>query len=99
MLRALYERRIAPELIVGTSAGAINGAYIASRPPTVQTADELARMWRSISTLQVFRPNPFIAVAGLLSLSDHLVSNRGVRKQLRRNVQFTRMEDAAIPFQ
>jgi NTE family protein len=97
MLRALYERGIAPELIVGTSAGAINGAYIASRP--VQTADELARMWRSISTLQVFRPNPFIAVAGLLSLSDHLVSNRGVRKQLRRNVQFTRMEDAAIPFQ
>jgi NTE family protein len=98
MLRALYERDIAPELIVGTSAGAINGAYIASRPTTVQTAEELARMWRSLSTLQVFRPNPFIAVAGLLSLTDHLVSNRGVRKQLRRNLQFSRTEDAPIPF-
>jgi hypothetical protein len=60
MLRALYERGIGPELIVG----AINGAYIASRPPTVETADELARMWRSVSTLQVFRPNPFIAARG-----------------------------------
>jgi NTE family protein len=33
MLRALYERGIRPDLIVGTSAGALNGAYIASRPP------------------------------------------------------------------
>ena len=32
MLRALYERGIAPDLIVGTSAGALNGAFIASRP-------------------------------------------------------------------
>ena len=39
MLRALYERGIEPDLIVATSAGAINGAFIAtgrrpSRPPT-----------------------------------------------------------------
>jgi NTE family protein len=32
MLRALYERGISPDLIVGTSAGALNGAYIALRP-------------------------------------------------------------------
>lgn len=33
MLAALYERRIAPDLVVATSVGSINGAYIASRPP------------------------------------------------------------------
>ena len=32
MLEALYERGIEPDLIVGTSAGAVNGAFIASRP-------------------------------------------------------------------
>jgi NTE family protein len=32
MLRALYERGVVPDVIVGTSAGALNGAYIASRP-------------------------------------------------------------------
>lgn len=33
MLHARFERGIAPDLIVGTSAGAINGAFIASREP------------------------------------------------------------------
>jgi hypothetical protein len=41
MLRALYERGIAPDLLVGTSAGALNAAYVASRPQTVATASEL----------------------------------------------------------
>jgi len=41
MLRTLYERGIRPDLIVGTSAGALNGAYIASRPQASGTADTL----------------------------------------------------------
>ena len=45
MLRALYERGIEPDLIIGTSVGALNGAYIASRPFVEQTADELAEVW------------------------------------------------------
>jgi NTE family protein len=39
MLRALYEHGISPDLIVGTSAGALNGARIASRPQSVATAE------------------------------------------------------------
>ena len=31
-----------PDLLAGTSAGALNAAFPASRPPTVATADELA---------------------------------------------------------
>lgn len=58
MLRALYERGIAPDLIVGTSAGALNGVFIASRPHTVETADELATVWRGLSRGQVFPLNP-----------------------------------------
>ncbi len=46
MLRALYERGIAPDLLVGASAGALNAAFVASRPQTVATADELATIWR-----------------------------------------------------
>ena len=47
MLRALYERGIAPELVVATSAGALNGAFMASRPQTVETADALAVIWNA----------------------------------------------------
>lgn len=98
MLRALYEHEIAPELIIGTSAGAVNGAYIASRPPTVQTAEGLAAVWRSTSTLDVFPPNPVTAILGLIGERDHLVSNSGIKKRLEAHAQFTRLEDAPISF-
>jgi NTE family protein len=48
MLRALYEREIVAEVIVGTSVGAVNGAYIASRPPTVETLMALGGIWREL---------------------------------------------------
>ena len=58
MLRALYERGIAPDLIVGTSAGALNGAFISSRPQTVETADELADVWSGLRRGQVVPAEP-----------------------------------------
>ena len=39
MLQALYEHGIAADLLVGTSAGAINAAFIASRPQTTATGN------------------------------------------------------------
>jgi hypothetical protein len=45
--------RLAPasgesETLVGTSAGALNAALVASRPQIPATADELARVWRCL---------------------------------------------------
>jgi hypothetical protein len=37
MLRGLYERGVPPDLLVGTSAGALNAAFIATRSQTVAT--------------------------------------------------------------
>src|SRR3954453_12537567 len=54
MLRALYERDVTPDLLVGTSAGALNAAYVASRPQTPETAQELARVWRGLHRQDVF---------------------------------------------
>jgi NTE family protein len=98
MLLALYEREIAPELIVGTSAGAVNGAYIASRPPTSSTAESLARIWRSLRAVQIFPPNPVTAMMALLGRRDHLVPNDGLKALLARYQQFERLEDTPIPF-
>jgi NTE family protein len=97
MLQALYERGIGPELIVGTSAGAVNGAYIASRPATVETADGLASIWRSLRTFEVFPPNPVTALLALLGHRDHLVPNIGLKALLARHRQFELLEEAAIP--
>lgn len=58
MLRALYERGIVPDLVVGSSGGALNAAFIASRPQTVQTTDDLGRLWRGLRRAQVVLPPP-----------------------------------------
>jgi len=94
MLRALYEREIAPELIVGTSAGAVNGAYIASRPPTPSTAESLAEIWRSLRTFQIFPPNPATALMALLGRRDHLIPPDGLKALLASHQQFKLLEDA-----
>jgi NTE family protein len=97
MLRALYEREIAPDLIVGTSVGALNGAYVASRPQSVATAEELAAVWRGLDRKRVFPLGPLTGLLGFAGLRDHLVSSRGLRRIIRDHVQFRRLEDAQIP--
>jgi hypothetical protein len=72
MLRALYERGIAPDLLVGASAGALNAAFVASRPQTVATADELAAIWHGLRREDVFPVGLRVLVAGLTSRDDHL---------------------------
>ena len=51
MLRALFEYDVKPDLIVGTSVGALNGLVVASDPhPDV--VDRLLDLWRSVSDEQ-----------------------------------------------
>ena len=97
MLRALYERGIRPDLIVGTSAGALNGAFIASRPQTVATADELADVWRSLSRGQVFPLNPLTGLLGFLGARDHLVPAAGLKRLIRRHTEVELIEEMPIP--
>ena len=97
MLHALYERGIAPDVIVGTSAGAMNGAFIASRPQTVETADALAAVWRDLRRGQVFPLNPLTGLLGFLGARDHLVPASGLRKLIARHVQHEALEELPIP--
>jgi NTE family protein len=53
MLRAVHEAGLAPDLLVGTSAGAINAAFIGGGFTSSRVA-ELADIWRSLRTSDVF---------------------------------------------
>jgi NTE family protein len=97
MLRALYERGITPDLIVGTSAGALNGAFVASRPQTPSTADELADVWRSVRRSTIFPANPLSGFIGFIGRRNHLVPDRGLRALLTNHLGIDALEDAAIP--
>jgi len=96
MLRALYERGLAPDLIVGTSAGALNGAFIASRAQSVETADALAGVWRDLRRGQVFPLNPVTGLRGFLGSHDHLVPPSGLRRLIGRHLEHASLEDLPI---
>jgi NTE family protein len=97
MLHVLYEQGIAPDLLVGTSAGALNAAYVASRPQTVATAERLARVWRGLRRDDIFPINPRTLIGGLTNQRSHLVPDSGLRRLVARHLQFERLEDAGVP--
>jgi NTE family protein len=97
MLQALYERGISPDLLVGTSAGALNAAYVASRPQTADTARELAAVWCHVRRRDVFPLRPATLLSGLTGRSDHLVPDQGLRQLAVRHLHFSRIEEARIP--
>jgi NTE family protein len=98
MVRALYERGIAPDLIIGASVGALNGAFLASRPATEETADELAAVWRGINGWQVFPLGPLSGFLGFFGARDYLMPNRRLRELITDHIEFGTLEDAPTPF-
>ncbi len=97
MVHALYERGIAPDLLVGTSVGALNAAFLASRPATVATAQQLAVIWRGLRRSDIFPLRPATLIGGLAGRRDHLIPDRALRRLAARHLQFERLEQAAIP--
>src|ERR1700741_1894868 len=97
MLGALYERGIRPDLLVGTSAGALNAAYIASRPHTRETIAGLARIWRSLRRKDVFPIHPRTLIAGLFGRRDHVAAQRRFRRLVSRHLELDWLEQASIP--
>jgi NTE family protein len=97
MLRALYERGITPDLLIGTSAGALNAAFVATRPQTVATAEELAHVWRGLHRGDIFPLNPRTVISGLANHGDHLAPDTGLRHLASRHLQIERLEQASIP--
>lgn len=55
-MRALFERNIVPDILVGTSAGALNAAFTASNP-TAQNNERLAQLWLGTRSSDIF-PKP-----------------------------------------
>jgi NTE family protein len=97
MLRALYEHGIAPDLLVGTSAGALNASFVAARPPTVTTANQLGRVWTAMRREEIFPMAMRTLLSGVSSRHDHLVPDRGLRRVLSRHIELEALEHAAIP--
>lgn len=97
MLQALTEHGITPDLLVGTSAGALNAAYISGCGATPAGVQSLARVWAHLRVGTLFALDPVRVMGALAGKSSSLCSERGLRTLLRRHLTFQLLEDAPVP--
>jgi NTE family protein len=93
MLRALAERDIRPDVIVGTSVGAVNGAFLADRDFGPAAVDELAELWRGVRRGNVFPLEPLTGLLGFLGARKNLVPGTALRRLVSRHVSHEFLED------
>jgi len=99
MLRALLEAGVVPDLVVGTSVGAVNGAFLAAEP-TVAATVRLAALWRELSADGgVFAGSWSTRVGTALRSRTHLHPSDPLRALLTAHLPVQRVEDLAVPFQ
>jgi NTE family protein len=98
MLGALVERRVLPDLVLGTSVGALNGALIAADPGAA-SVDRLADLWSTLSEAGVFSSSLVSQAARLAKHGTHLHSAAPLRQLIEQHLPVRCIEDLAVPFQ
>ena len=98
MLQALLERGTRPDLVVGTSVGAINGALIAA-DPTPGAVDRLRTVWQELASEGVLAGSVLARVGTLVRTRTHLHRREPLRDLLRARLPVRTFAELAVPFQ
>lgn len=96
MLQALFEAGIQPDLLVGTSVGAVNAAWVAAHPHR-EGVKNMARIWCGLRRQDIFPLSPWAGACGLFGRTNHVISNAGLRAILERHIPYSRLEQATLP--
>ena len=100
MLGALLERGITPDLVLGTSVGALNGAFVA-QDPTPGVVDRLTELWEGVadSSREVYGDSPLRAVRRAVATGTHVWSSKPLATRLREELGEVTFADLAVPLQ
>jgi NTE family protein len=98
MLHALLDRHVRPDLVVGTSVGALHGALVAAAPTTAYV-EKLEDAWRELAQLGVLGRSWFTDAVSLLRSRTHVRSNAPLRRLAERMLGVTTFEELEVPFQ
>jgi NTE family protein len=82
-------------MVVGSSVGALNGAFYAG-DPTIGGVERLAEIWRRLTRQDVFPMNARTLLT-FLWRRDFLISHDGIRKLIDDHIPFRRLEEALLP--
>ncbi len=98
MLSALTECGIAPDLVIGTSIGAINGAMIAA-DPSPATVEKLTELWTTLDQKGIFGASILSKVATLARSGTHLADNATLRDLIERSLPVRTFAELKVPFE
>ena len=96
ILRALAERGIQPDVMVGCSVGALNAAFYAIDPGLDQ-AERLATVWRSLGRGDVFGSGWAKTLGRIIRRRDHIYDPEPLRSLIWRFCPLGDLSDARIP--
>jgi len=96
MLRALAEAEVRPDIVVGTSVGAINGAFVAADP--AGAAERLDELWQGAHLQRAFSGTLLSRAARLARSGTHLHSIEPLGQMLRDALPTTEFAELKLPF-
>ncbi len=95
MMHSLAKHGITADLVVGSSVGALNGAYYAG-DPSLKGVLRLEAIWRGLRRRDVF-PVTWRTLLGFMWRRDFLIPSRGIRKLVEDHLPYRNLQDAALP--
>lgn len=95
MLLELMGAGVRPDLVVGVSAGALNGAFLAF-DPSLAMAERIADLWRRVTTREALGLT-WRSLLGVLGLRGHVADSRGVRAILERELPYRTFDATRVP--
>jgi NTE family protein len=98
MMRALLEHDVRPDLIVGCSVGAINGAGLAE-DPTLAGALRLERLWRALDGKELMPAGWLPNTVAIARRGEAIHDNLGLRRHIEQSLTARTFEELAVPFQ
>ena len=98
MLKALFAAGVQPDLVLGTSVGAINGAAVAAEPSQAAVA-RLVDLWTGLGRAGVFAGSLVGRLSTVMRSGTHLYTAAPLRSLLDTHLPVARIEDLAVPFQ
>jgi NTE family protein len=84
-------------VLVGTSAGALNAAYIAANGCNSDVIDDLAEIWRGLRRSDVFPLDPVRQALAIAGRRRSLCSRQPLRRLVESHLVATEIEDTRIP--
>src|SRR5262245_28101729 len=98
MLRALAEHDVWPDLVVGCSVGAINGAALAE-DPTLEGITRMERLWRELDGRDLMPSRLLPGAVALARRGEAISDNAGLRQLLEVQLEARTFEELVVPFQ